>query len=757
MLLSPLFALAMGHVPAPSPWLGELLSPPRVALKRWRSRIFGAFVEHSLNTNQRSRLSPPFQHYSTVPSTPADTTLLHGAILACRPSTSRQRFSLPANSSSNHFPKSWVAMAWILKVQDIILEEYHTTLEIPVFLQELMKEEIKLIRAREKIDNDRKNEFAEKINHICNILLQKNARRTEEKLRRVLRAINKQDIIDKADGTPEKFQEESHLLLNAFGDLGPEERLRILYHFDKLKKDERIKILDTFYDIQPDERLEVIYHFDKLEKDERRKILDTFFDLGDDQRLEILYHFEKFSKDERLRFLDTFGDLRANERLEILYHFDKLEENERSRILDTFCDIQKNERLEVLHHFGDLREDERLDILYHFGKFGKEERLRFLDIFCELLPEERLRILHHLDKLEEDECCKILDTFFDLLEDDRLEILYHFGKFRKEERRRFLEQFGKLRPDERLRILHHFQKLEKDERGKILDTFRDLREDERIEILYHFGKFGKDERRQFLDSFGDLREEERLEILYHCDKLREEERSRLLHILGPALLPELDENHQGTRLVELSPGSDEFRDVANHMQGTIREHKGNIGGIFEQYDIIKIEKIDNSRLWSNYTHRKSAVAGENGGDANEEILFHGIYFADISSKSNQHVYGKTGCPSHGVRSCYECTRQMLQSRVTLGKPHCTLNPKKLTNPPAGYHSVIGVPAVGGLQFHEYIIYRCEQAYPEYLITYKIGNPKKKKAYKEPKKLLMDAMKKKHLKFSVEYIYRTSED
>lgn len=37
--------------------------------------------------------------------------------------------------------------------------------------------------------------------------------------------------------------------------------------------------------------------------------------------------------------------------------------------------------------------------------------------------------------------------------------------------------------------------------------------------------------------------------------------------------------------------------------------------------------------------------------------------------------------------------------------------------------VIGRPSVGGLHFPEYVIYRGEQAYPEYLITYQIAYDK----------------------------------
>ncbi|CAJ0932854.1 unnamed protein product [Ranitomeya imitator] len=103
----------------------------------------------------------------------------------------------------------------------------------------------------------------------------------------------------------------------------------------------------------------------------------------------------------------------------------------------------------------------------------------------------------------------------------------------------------------------------------------------------------------------------------------------------------------------------------------------------------------------------------------------GIYFAENSSKSNQYVYGiggGTGCPTHKDRSCYICHRQMLFCRVTLGKSFLQFSTMKMAHAPPGHHSVIGRPSVNGLAYAEYVIYRGEQAYPEYLITYQIVKP-----------------------------------
>ncbi|KAE8749458.1 hypothetical protein FOCC_FOCC003724 [Frankliniella occidentalis] len=209
----------------------------------------------------------------------------------------------------------------------------------------------------------------------------------------------------------------------------------------------------------------------------------------------------------------------------------------------------------------------------------------------------------------------------------------------------------------------------------------------------------------------------------------------------------------GTLLVDLLNDDKEFIAVDEEMQSTVREHRdnGHAGGIFSRYNIIRIQKVQNRKLWERYSHRRQEVSEENGNQANERMLFHGspfmnaivqkgfderhayiggmfgagIYFAEHSSKSNQYVYGfggGTGCPSHRDRSCYICHRQLLLCRVTLGKSFLQFSAMKMAHAPPGHHSVLGRPSAGGLNFPEYVIYRGEQAYPEYLITYQILKP-----------------------------------
>jgi len=58
----------------------------------------------------------------------------------------------------------------------------------------------------------------------------------------------------------------------------------------------------------------------------------------------------------------------------------------------------------------------------------------------------------------------------------------------------------------------------------------------------------------------------------------------------------------------------------------------------------------------------------------------------------------------------------------VGKSFVQFSAIKMSHSPPAHHSVIGRPSVGGLCHAEYVIYRGEQAYPEYLIVYQIVKP-----------------------------------
>jgi hypothetical protein len=92
----------------------------------------------------------------------------------------------------------------------------------------------------------------------------------------------------------------------------------------------------------------------------------------------------------------------------------------------------------------------------------------------------------------------------------------------------------------------------------------------------------------------------------------------------------------------------------------------------------------------------------------------GIYFADLSSKSNQYTFEgcNTKCKQHDTVSCVDCVRSMLVCRVALGKEYIANGAMNgITEPPEDYHCVIGEPGVTtGLKYKEFIIYNNHQVF-----------------------------------------------
>jgi hypothetical protein len=92
-------------------------------------------------------------------------------------------------------------------------------------------------------------------------------------------------------------------------------------------------------------------------------------------------------------------------------------------------------------------------------------------------------------------------------------------------------------------------------------------------------------------------------------------------------------------------------------------------------------------------------------------VFPGIYFADLSSKSNQYTYeGYNGpCNVHSVPQCTQCPRKMLVCRVALGLQYDAQQPMNgIVKPPEGYHSVVAMPKEGFLCYPEYVVYNSNQ-------------------------------------------------
>ena len=238
-----------------------------------------------------------------------------------------------------------------------------------------------------------------------------------------------------------------------------------------------------------------------------------------------------------------------------------------------------------------------------------------------------------------------------------------------------------------------------------------------------------------------------------------------------------------TKLYRLPSSDEDYKMVYRLLIQTIannRDHSQTAPYIakYKTFEIFKIERVLNKKLWAKYTRRQQEIREEldetevnlselnNSGiytprsntvnsnsinqsrqsqSVNERLLFHGspalnsilrrgfderyscisgmfgagIYFAEHSSKSNNYVYGLNG--GDGGQNPYTTPRQMLLCHVTLGRQAKRNLSDKHVHAPPGCHSLYAEPSDdhGGLKFAEHVIYRGEQAYPSFLVTYRL--------------------------------------
>lgn len=192
----------------------------------------------------------------------------------------------------------------------------------------------------------------------------------------------------------------------------------------------------------------------------------------------------------------------------------------------------------------------------------------------------------------------------------------------------------------------------------------------------------------------------------------------------------------------------EYQLIKERMLGTIMKHNSESSGIYTTYDIISIERILNEKVWSKYKLKCQSLEIDYGkGSKNEKLLFHGsrfidnieshgfdvryaqlngmfgagIYFAEHSSKSNQYVFGfGNGCQAHMDKSCFICERKMVFAQVALGRSLISREAlSQSPHAPPGYDSVTGLPTPDNLIYPEYVIYSGDQAYPLYVIRYRL--------------------------------------
>lgn len=78
----------------------------------------------------------------------------------------------------------------------------------------------------------------------------------------------------------------------------------------------------------------------------------------------------------------------------------------------------------------------------------------------------------------------------------------------------------------------------------------------------------------------------------------------------------------------------------------------------------------------------------------------------------------SGCREHKDKSCYICERKMIYAQVALGK---TMMSKEAM--PESNHGLLGFSSITGspqcTENLKYVIYNGKQAYPLFVITYKI--------------------------------------
>ncbi|XP_033182701.1 poly [ADP-ribose] polymerase tankyrase-2-like isoform X3 [Anabas testudineus] len=79
---------------------------------------------------------------------------------------------------------------------------------------------------------------------------------------------------------------------------------------------------------------------------------------------------------------------------------------------------------------------------------------------------------------------------------------------------------------------------------------------------------------------------------------------------------------------------------------------GHTGGVFNRYNLVKIQRVCNKKLWERYTHRRKEVSEENHNHSNERMIFHGSPFVNTTIHkgfNERHSY-IGGCSERGFTS-----------------------------------------------------------------------------------------------------------
>ncbi|XP_073711243.1 poly(ADP-ribose) polymerase family member 14-related sequence 1 isoform X2 [Misgurnus anguillicaudatus] len=155
-------------------------------------------------------------------------------------------------------------------------------------------------------------------------------------------------------------------------------------------------------------------------------------------------------------------------------------------------------------------------------------------------------------------------------------------------------------------------------------------------------------------------------------------------------------------------------------------------------NVLKIERIQNPGMWKNYQNNKSVMEVKNGHQNNEKRLFHGTseqtinhinksgfnrsyagknaaafgngtYFALNASYSANNTYSVPN--AQGQKHMYLC--RVLTGDYTRGSSGMIVPPAKNTTTADLYDTVVDNPAAPSI----FVVFRDDNAYPEYLITF----------------------------------------
>ncbi|XP_051564334.1 poly(ADP-ribose) polymerase family member 14-related sequence 1 isoform X2 [Myxocyprinus asiaticus] len=181
------------------------------------------------------------------------------------------------------------------------------------------------------------------------------------------------------------------------------------------------------------------------------------------------------------------------------------------------------------------------------------------------------------------------------------------------------------------------------------------------------------------------------------------------------------------KVCNLQPTSSEYKDVLRLFKASCPNK-----------NVVKIERIQNPGMWKNYQNNKSVMEQKNGHQNNEKKLFHGTseqtlthinksgfnrsyagqnaaaygngtYFALNASYSASNTYSVPN--AQGQKHMYLC--RVLTGDFTRGLGGMIVPPPKTTTGFDLYDTVVDNPAAPTI----FVVFRDDNAYPEYLITF----------------------------------------